>query len=214
MKKILYLLAAVTMLTYVCPAQVKVQNLLCEDRINPLGLDASPPRFSWQLISDKRNVMQASYEIRVSSEVSNIAKGNVWNSGKVMSPQSVFVPFGGSALQSSKKYFWQVRVWDNSGKASPWSDPGSWQMGILKSSDWKAKWIGAGLTEDALQQSSPLFRKKFVTSKKILQATAFVTSHGLYEAAINGKRIGDAYLTPGWTSYNKRLQYQQFLSQL
>lgn len=208
MKKTLYLLAALTILSFACPAQVKIQNPLCEDRANPLGLDSSQPRFSWQLISDKRNVVQAAYEIRVSDEAANPSKGNIWNSGKLMSDQSVFVPYAGTPLESGKKYFWQVRVWDNSGKVSPWSDPGFWQMGLLKASDWKAKWIGAGAVEETT--ASPLFRKKFATTKKILQATAYVTAHGLYEASINGKRIGDAYLTPGWTSYNNRLQYQQY----
>ena len=59
-----------------------------------------------------------------------------------------------------------------------------------------------------LMRPSPLFRKEFTASKKISSATAYITAHGMYEAQINGQRIGDAYLTPGWTSYNKRLQYQ------
>ncbi len=71
MKTIYSLLVALTVLTFVCPAQVKVQNLSCEDRINPIGLDDSPPRFSWQLASDKRNVMQTAYEIRIGTDVSN-----------------------------------------------------------------------------------------------------------------------------------------------
>jgi len=83
-------------------------------------------------------------------------------------------------------------------------------MGLLNSSDWKAKWIEPGFVEDSVLRPSPLFRKTFVVQKKIQSATAFITSHGLYEAFINGKRIGDAYLTPGWTSYNKRLQYQVY----
>ena len=126
-----------------------------------------------------------------------------------MSGQSVQVPYSGASLESGKKYSGQVRVWDQSGKVSAWSEPFFWQMGLLKPADWKAKWITA-ITEDTLLQPSPLFRKKFTIAKKIASATAYITSHGLYEASINGKRVGDAYLTPGWTSYHKRLQYQQY----
>src|ERR1700730_13655398 len=83
-------------------------------------------------------------------------------------------------------------------------------MGLLNSADWKAKWISAGFSEDTLLRPSPLFLKKFALNKKISSAFAYITAHGLYEAQINGKRVGDAYLTPGWTSYNKRLQYQVY----
>lgn len=189
--------------------QTTLKNPLTENQKNPLGVDVSP-RFSWQLVSEKRNVMQTAYEIRVSDALPSLSKANVWSSGKVNSDQSLFVPYSGQSLQSGKKYFWQVRVWDHAGKASPWSEANFWQMGLLNDSDWKAKWIQPGYKEDTINQASPYFRKTFSTSKKIASATAFITSLGLYEAFINGKRVGDAYLTPGWTSYNKRLQYQLY----
>lgn len=190
-------------------AQVRVKNPLAENQKNPLGVDVTP-RFSWQLLSEKRNVMQTAYEIRVSDTQAALSKGNVWSSGKINSDQSQYVEYNGTPLQSGKKYFWQVRVWDNSGKPSAWSEPSFWQMGLLNASDWKAKWIQQGFAEDTVNRPSPYFRKTFSTSKKVASATAFITSLGLYEAFINGKRVGDAYLTPGWTSYNKRLQYQMF----
>jgi alpha-L-rhamnosidase len=207
MKKIL-LLALLSISTTML-AQVAVKNQVTENQINPLGVDVSP-RFSWQLVSEKRNVMQTAYEIRVSDSPATLSKANVWSSGKVNSDQSQYVDYKGAALQSGKKYFWQVRVWDNSGKASAWSEPAFWQMGLLNASDWKAKWIQQGFAEDTVNRPSPYFRKTFSTSKKITSATAYLTSLGLYEAFINGKRVGDAYLTPGWTSYNKRLQYQVY----
>ena len=77
-------------------------------------------------------------------------------------------------------------------------------------SDWKAKWIEAGFAEDSMNRPAQYFRKQFSSTKKIASATAYITAHGMYEAQINGKRVGDAYLTPGWTSYNKRLQYQVY----
>ncbi|HMI68197.1 MAG TPA: alpha-L-rhamnosidase N-terminal domain-containing protein, partial [Cyclobacteriaceae bacterium] len=190
----------------ICQGQVKVLNVLTENRTNPLGIDATQPRFSWQLSAPKGNATQSAYEIRVTAAQKS---GVFWTSGKVTSGQSVQVPYSGSSLESGQKYSGQVRVWDQSGKVSPWSEPFFWQMGLLKPADWKAKWITAP-GEDTIRKASPLFRKKFNLAKKVASATAFITSHGLYEASINGKRIGDAYLTPGWTSYKKRLQYQQY----
>jgi len=186
-------------------AQVKVQNLLTENLVNPIGLDAATPRFSWQLVGDKKNISQKAYEIKV---VAN--KSTTWSSGKISSDQSVHVNYAGSALQSGKKYSWQVRVWDNADKASAWSELAFFQMAFLNPSDWKAKWISASFTDDSATRRSPLLRKQFASTKKIISATAYITSHGLYEAYINGKKIGDAFLTPGWTSYNKRLEYQTF----
>lgn len=186
-------------------AQVKVVNLLTENQTNPIGLDALQPRFSWQLVSDQRNVSQSAYEIIVSS-----GKATAWKSGKVMSDRSVHVPYAGTALQSGKKYTWEVRVWDNNGKPTPWSEPAFFRTALLKTSDWKAKWIEAGFVEDSINRPAQYFRKQFSTGKKIASATAYITARGMYEAQINGKRVGDAYLTPGWTSYNKRLQYQVY----
>jgi len=185
-------------------SQVTVTNLLTENRTNPTGVDAVKPRFSWQLFSDKRNVLQTAYEIRLM-----FGKDMYWASDKINSDQSVQVGYRGKALQSGEKYSWKVKVWDNKGKASAWSAPSEFQIALLNNSDWKAKWITPGYEEDSLR-ASPLFRKQFNSNKKIVRAIAYVTSHGLYLAQINGKKVGDAYLTPGWTSYNKRLQYQTY----
>jgi alpha-L-rhamnosidase len=186
-------------------AQLSVKMLLCENLSNPVGLDVKLPRFSWQLVSDKRNMMQAAFEIKVMSD-----KSIVWNSGKVIADQSVHVSYAGVQLQSGKKYSWQVRVWDNRGRISAWSEAAMFQMALLNISDWKAKWIEAGFAEDSVNRPAQYLRKQFAVAKKIASATAYITAHGMYEALINGKRVGDAYLSPGWTSYNKRLQYQVY----
>jgi alpha-L-rhamnosidase len=110
-----FIIFACLLLSLSAYAQVQVQHPLCENRSNPLGIDHHQPRFSWQLISGKRNAMQTAYELQVSSEASMAGKA-LWNSGKIMSDQSVFVAYAGPALESAKKYFWRVRVWDNDGK--------------------------------------------------------------------------------------------------
>lgn len=189
-------------------AQLSVTNLLCENLNNPAGIDEKKPRLSWQLKSEKRNTMQTAYEIKVNQ--ADLPNAIFWNSGKVNSDQSVYVPFGGGDLKTNQKYIWQVRVWDNYGNRSNWSTPASWQMGITDIADWKAKWIESVITNDSSQSPAIYFRKSFNLNKKIQNATAYITTHGMYEAQLNGKRIGNAYLTPGWTSYKNRLQYQTY----
>jgi alpha-L-rhamnosidase len=205
MRKSIILLAFLS-LNFICFAQVKVEHLLTENLPNPISIDALTPRFSWQLnAAGQRDVMQTAYEIRV-----NEGKHNVWNSGKVITDESIYITYKGEKLNSGQKYNWQVRIWDNKANASEWSVPASFQMGMLAPGDWKAQWISPGYKEDSVMRPSPIFRKQFSVAKKIQSATAYITSHGLYEAQINGQRVGDAYLTPGWTSYNKRLQYQAY----
>ncbi|MFD3275883.1 family 78 glycoside hydrolase catalytic domain [Aquirufa echingensis] len=184
--------------------QISIQRVLVENQVNPHGIGSLVPRFSWKLASIQRNVTQKAYSIQV-KEGSQI----VWNSGKVSSNQSIFVPYAGAALKSNQAYQVAVQVWDQSDKASV-VFKSSFATAFLNSSDWKAKWISSGIAADTVDGRIPLFKKSFVASKKVKQARLFITARGLYEASINGKRIGDAYLTPGWTSYNKHLQYQVY----
>lgn len=208
MKKILCLLLGMQLFYNDGTAQITVKALLTENKSNPVGVDEILPRFSWQLAGDKRNIVQTAYAISVFS--ADNKKQPVWNSGKIASAQSVFVPYAGASLQSGKKYKWLVQVWSNAGEQPSKSDTASFQMALLQSTDWKAQWIEPGYREDSVMRPSPLFRKQFSINKKIVSATAYVTAHGLYEAQINGKRISDAYFTPGWTAYKKRLQYQVY----
>ena len=210
MKKVFFLFLTAQFIASIAFGQVQVSNLLVENKVDPLGIDAGTPRLSWQLHSEKRDVMQTAYEVRVSNNLQALKKGKDldWNSGKVSSDQSVFVEYKGDKLEPATNYYWQVRVWDNQGKSSKWSEPSFWLTGMKDVKNWKADWIQSRIQEDG--RPSPMFRKDFSASKKIKQAMVFITAKGVYEAEINGQKVGDACLTPGWTSYNKRLQYQTY----
>lgn len=184
--------------------QVGLRNLTVENLSNPIGIDAKNPRFSWQLVSNKRNVKQTAYEIQLKEGVTT-----VWASGKVVSESSLFNKYKGTPLQSNSQYTWQVKVWDNQGNVSKWATA-SFGTALFKETDWKASWISSGLKTDTVNGIVPVFRKSFLANKKISSAKVYVTSRGLYEVQINGKRMGDAYLAPGWTSYDKHLQYQTY----
>ena len=115
---------------------LEVYDLKTESEVNPLGFDESKPRFSWKIKSDEQDVMQTAYELNVQYNDKVI-----WETGKVTSDQSLYIPYDGPEIQSNTKYYWKVRIWDNKGKLSQWSELVWWEMGLLKPSDWKAKWI-------------------------------------------------------------------------
>ncbi|MDZ7371065.1 MAG: glycoside hydrolase family 78 protein [candidate division KSB1 bacterium] len=184
--------------------------------MNPIGIDVEKPRLSWKIQSDRpdrRNIRQKAYEIRVAASPEELASGKrlVWQTGKIMSDQSVHVGYRGPAPLSRQRFYWQVRVWDEKNVPSQWSEPAFWEMGLLNKSDWKAKWIRADLQENP-EVSSPanLLRKEFKLKGQIKSARAYITSLGLYEAELNGKKIGDELLTPGWTAYQDHIQYQTY----
>ena len=186
-----------------------VKDLTCEHKKNPIGIDAMQPRFSWKIDGSVRNLLQTAYSIRVAIDEKFSSGKIMWQSGKVQSDESVLVAYQGPELKSGQKYFWQVKIWDNYKKESKWSETAFWEMGLLSQSDWKAKWIE--MEGDTLRYSpSPHFRKEFPVAKSIASARIYVTSHGFYELHLNGKKVGDQVLTPGWTSYGKRLQYQVY----
>ena len=121
-----------------------VASLRCEYKVDPMGIDVAQPRLSWQLQSAERGVVQSAYQVQVTREGKTL-----WDTGRVASDRSVHVPYGGPALEASRRYGWRVRVWDGAGKASAWSAPASWEMGLLKPGDWTARWIQAAGDEPA-----------------------------------------------------------------
>lgn len=205
--RLLFLLLTVPALAF--SQDLFVYDLSCEHRTNPVGTDVSNPRLSWKIGSDAYNVMQSAYSVRVSTSPKFTSSSMVWQSGKVASDESVLIRYAGQDLKPGQRYYWQVRVWDNRGKASKWSETAFWETGLMSQVNWKAKWIE--MEGDTNRYSpSPHFRKEFTISKNIANATVYVTSHGFYELHLNGKKVGDQVLTPGWTTYGKRIQYQVF----
>lgn len=190
---------------------LQVFGLTTEYLHNPIGIDSPRPRLSWKLRSPNRGTVQQSYEIRVGERLNDLIKDKnaVWRSGMTVSDQSVLADYQGPDLEAGKRYYWQVRITDNLNKTSAWGEAAYWQMGLLNKSNWTARWIGT-FTGDTIPGPSPCFRKEFSTTKTLKSATAYITAHGIYEAWLNGQRVGKDLFTPGWTSYHKRLLYQSY----
>jgi alpha-L-rhamnosidase len=190
-----------------------VTQLKCEYKVNPIGIDINKPRVSWKILSPERSVMQSAYQIRAAASAESLTAGKelLWDSGKVKSEQSIHVVYAGPELASRQRVYWQVRIWDNKGYQSEWSQTSFWEMGLLHSKDWQSQWIEPNLVEDpSASNPCPILRKEFSIKKDLKSARTYITSHGLYQMEINGQLVSDELFTPGWTSYNHRLQYQTY----
>lgn len=190
---------------------LRVEALKTEYQQNPIGIDVRAPRFSWRIQADRRGTMQSAYQIRVATDSGSLARAALWDSGKVPSGSSIFRPYSGPATRSGTRYYWQVRVWDNDGLISPWSTPGFWETGLLDRSDWTAQWITPALSEDTSRANpSPMLRREFTLAPGVASARLYVSSLGLNLVEVNGQRVSDHLFRPGWTSYDKRLQYDTY----
>lgn len=195
-----------------------ISGLQCEYLSEPLGIDAEHPRLSWMMKSEARAQKQTAYRILVASNINTLKAdfGDVWDSGKILSKESVHIEYAGKPLLSGMRYYWKVQVWDQQERVSAWSVASTFEMGLLHAEDWKAKWIDDGskppLKEADFYQDrpSPLFRREFSLVKRLRRARLSISGLGYYEASLNGERIGDRYLDPGWTNYAKRVLYSTY----
>lgn len=198
-------------------SSVSVTNLRTEQMSDPMGIDTPTPRLSWIIESDRKGVMQEAYRVIVASSLSLLdeERGDIWDSGKVSSSESVWVRYAGRELKSNERCYWKVKVFTNKG-ASEWSNPASWSVGLLGETHWKGQWIGMDKAYpwDSETQWSRLsaryLRKEFSVEKEISQATLYIAGLGLYELFVNGQRIGDQVLAPGATDYRKTIIYNTF----
>ena len=168
---------------------------------NPVGIDAVNPRFSWKLVSEEKNIMQKTYQIRVCD-----GKREVWNTGTIESDHSICIRYEGEALKPRTRYQVKVAVKNNLDETA--ETEGYFETGLLASENWKAKWITHGF-EDALKPCA-VFVKKFTLGGKVAKARLYASALGIYEFTVNGKAGSDIHFAPGWTSYQKILQYQTY----
>lgn len=206
---------AVSMAT---PAKIRVSGLKCEMRVNPLGIDSRIPHLSWQIGSMGRNVVQTGCHILVASTPEKLAagEGDLWDSGWVDSDVSLYFPYGGRPLVSREACYWKVCVRTNKG-TSAWSEPAMWTMGIFGTRDWRGRWTGfdqsfpGDVLKGATRLAARYFRKEFtLRDTPVRKATLYVCGLGLYEAFLNGRRIGDQELAPTLTLYSQEVKYNTF----
>lgn len=210
-------------------SDVAIQNLSCEYNASPMGLVTDSPRFSWMLHSDELGQKQTAYQILVADDSLLLAqgKGNMWDSRKVKSDQSVLVSYEGIPFASATLYWWKVMIWDQHGKPAGWSEPATFETGLLKVDDWgEAKWIGLG--EDTRESEhrfrevktermdnatamssypSPLFRKEYKVRPGLQSARVYISGLGYHELSINGSKVGDHVLDPAQTTYDVYSKY-------
>ena len=179
-------------------------DLTCEYAPNPISIDTQEPRFGWLLQSDQRNQSQSAYQILVATSPEDLQAGRVdkWDSGKVSSDRSVNVPYAGNSLSSDENCHWQVRVWDQDDRASAYSEPAAFTMGLLDESDWTGTWIGA-----PTDVASPLLRTEFDLANPVSRARLHISGLGWYELYLNGRRVGDHVLDPATSDYTQRVLY-------
>ncbi|CAN7630161.1 glycoside hydrolase family 78 protein [Paenibacillus sp. LjRoot153] len=191
---------------------MKVSDLKTEYSENPLGIVTTVPRLSWILKSEEYFQFQSAFQVLVASsmELLNKNKGDLWDSGKVKSDQSIHVAYGGKPLEARRVYYWQVRVWDKNDIVSDWSGPAHWSMGPFNKNEWQARWVGRTKPQHSELLPSPYLRKTFQIDKPVHQAFIYASALGLYELHINGERVGRDYFAPGWTDYKIRVQVQTY----
>ncbi|MDR1813742.1 MAG: family 78 glycoside hydrolase catalytic domain [Tannerella sp.] len=205
---------------------VEVQNLTCEYAERPLGVDSETPMLGWRLSSDKQGVMQVAYRILVASSAEKLARdnGDLWDSGMTASGKSQQVKYAGKPLQSAQYCYWKVKIRDNDGRETAWSEPSHWCTGIYNPEKWRGKWISCRADtvtasrgfldswkpdEDWQEKDTAAvyMRKNVGIKNEIVRATAFVCGLGYYELYINGAKVGDRVMDPAFSDYQRTVYY-------
>ncbi|MEI7025561.1 alpha-L-rhamnosidase [Paenibacillus sp. y28] len=188
---------------------MQVSKMVVESTTCPLGVDVERPAFGWSFTAGAvRSERQTAYRIIVSAREEQVLQGagDVWDSGKTAGGNSVHIVYDGLPLQSRVRYFWRVQVWDQDGSMIE-SPVSWWEMALLKTSDWSARWISEPEAAAKDAAALPLFRHEFMLHAPIAKARAYVCGLGQFELRLNGAKVSDHVLEPGWTNYNKTCLY-------
>ncbi|AJR04481.1 family 78 glycoside hydrolase catalytic domain [Siansivirga zeaxanthinifaciens] len=181
---------------------------------NPIGFYNDQPTFSWKLPISKTVKSQSAYQIVVASNPKLLPNNpDLWNSKKQLSNQSVWINYGGTKLNSRQKVYWQVRYWNQDDEVSAYSEINSFELGLLKNSDWEAQWVGLDTAKDSikgvrkfLMHRPQYLRKGFELSSEVVSARLYITAKGVFDVHLNGENVSDDVMPPGWTPYNKRIE--------
>ncbi len=187
---------------------VIINKLKVEYMDEPMGIDTTAPRLSWQLSSSTNGLFQSAYQIIAASntELLHEEKPDLWDSGQIKSNQSIQIPYEGKPLVSKQTVYWKVKVWDQNGRSSEWSAPAWWEMTLLHAEEWQAHWICSRkqMNETA---AAPLFRKTLSIGQSVKKARAYIAGLGFYELFLDGQKVGDRVLDPGITDYEETVLY-------
>ena len=196
-------------------------GLRCAHRVDPLGVAPDRVALSWLAEGPGSGRAQTAYQVEVTAADGVAA----WDSGRVASDASVDIGCQGLPLARGGRYQWRVRIWDETQAVSEWSEPARFEVELDPASGWRASWIGLGQVRESFLPPSatgpadplrhaftpaPYLRRAFTVGEPVAWARLYVTALGLYEARLNGHRVGDAVLAPGWTDYAQRIAYQTY----
>ena len=189
------------------------RRLRCEYQHNPLGLDVTQPRLSWCVNDPRSAEIQTAYHVLAARSVLQLDNdsGELWDTGRVSSRQTLNIEYCGEALLSGQRVWWKVRSYDSDGLPSPWSEPCWFEIGLLEAQDWGARWISSPLQgSTATPVTVPMLRRSFDVPHEVVGARLYITAQGLYSAQVNGREVTADVLTPPWTDYHKRVSYQTY----
>ena len=185
----------------------QLTNLRCEYLTDPLAIDVSRPRLSWEGLCPRQGAAQTAYRVLAADSLEALRgdRGNFWDSGRVESGRSLHIAYEGKKLVSCRQVFWKVMAWDETGRPGGWSRPARWTMGILHAKEWRGIWIGNYLGNAT---ACPLLRKEFTVKRRPRRVLLHTSALGLHHLTLNGRPVSGDVFAPGWTHYGKRRSYR------